>query len=92
MPVSNHDVFKRGHTAVITGASSGIGRSAALECALKGMNVWMIDIDEKDLKQAKAFVKSKVGKSYLDQVSYYRIKYFILIHFAPCLLTGTEFY
>lgn len=67
MPVSNHDVFKRGHTAVITGASSGIGRSAALECALKGMNVWMIDIDEKDLKQAKAFVKSKVGKSYLDQ-------------------------
>jgi short-subunit dehydrogenase len=69
MIVSNYDVFQIGHTAVITGASSGIGRAAAFECALKGMNVWMIDIDEADLKETKAAVKDKVGTSYHNQVS-----------------------
>lgn len=42
-------VLQPGNTAVITGASSGIGRAAALYCSEKGMNVWMIDIDTDEL-------------------------------------------
>eukprot|EP00483_Globobulimina_turgida_P012329 UN12352 len=52
-------VLKGGNTAVITGASSGIGRAAAIYCSSIGMNVWMIDIDEPELKQAKQLVISK---------------------------------
>jgi NAD(P)-dependent dehydrogenase (short-subunit alcohol dehydrogenase family) len=42
-------VLQAGNTAVITGASSGIGRAAALYCSEQGMNVWMIDIDTDEL-------------------------------------------
>jgi NAD(P)-dependent dehydrogenase (short-subunit alcohol dehydrogenase family) len=50
------DVVQEGNTAVITGASSGIGRATALSFAAKGMNVWMIDIDREELEAAKALV------------------------------------
>ena len=43
---------------MITGASSGIGRAAAIYCSSQGMNVWMIDIDGEDLKIAKELVLS----------------------------------
>ena len=57
--ITASDVLKAGHTAVITGASSGIGRAAALDFAAKGMNVWMLDIDAEDLELAKQLVASK---------------------------------
>ena len=52
-------VLKEGNTAVITGASSGIGRSCALTCASKGMNVWLVDIDKEELEAAKELVVQK---------------------------------
>eukprot|EP00486_Rosalina_sp_Unknown_P004717 CAMPEP_0201570630 /NCGR_PEP_ID=MMETSP0190_2-20130828/12962_1 /ASSEMBLY_ACC=CAM_ASM_000263 /TAXON_ID=37353 /ORGANISM="Rosalina sp." /LENGTH=331 /DNA_ID=CAMNT_0047994355 /DNA_START=36 /DNA_END=1031 /DNA_ORIENTATION=- len=52
-------ILKAGNTAVITGASSGIGRAAALYCSSIGMNAWMVDIDEEELKLAKELVVSK---------------------------------
>jgi len=54
-------ILKKGNTAVITGASSGIGRAAAVYCASQGMNVWMVDIDEKELKTAQEMVASKAA-------------------------------
>lgn len=46
------DIFAPGKTAVITGASSGIGKAAAIMCASKGMNVFLVDIDQEDLPHA----------------------------------------
>jgi len=54
--MSTSQYFKAGATAVITGASSGIGRAAALICATKGMHVFLVDIDEEDLSVAKKLV------------------------------------
>eukprot|EP00957_Ditylum_brightwellii_P090070 6859521-Ditylum_brightwellii.AAC.1 len=53
---SNEDIFSPGNTAVITGASSGIGRATAIMCASKGMNVWLVDVDEEELKGAVEMV------------------------------------
>lgn len=39
----------QGKTTVITGAGSGIGRSAAFSAAQRGMNLVLADINEKDL-------------------------------------------
>ena len=52
------EIFTFGHTAVITGSSSGIGRAAAVMCAEKGMNVYMADIDRVDLEEAVEHVKA----------------------------------
>ena len=57
--VTASSILKEGNTAVITGASSGIGRAMAIECSTRGMNVWMIDIDKEELEVALDMVKSK---------------------------------
>ena len=62
-------VLKSGNTAVITGASSGIGRAACIYCATQGMNVWMLDIDAEELKAAHALVTSKAANKQQKIVS-----------------------
>lgn len=52
-------ILKEGNTAVITGASSGIGRAAAMYCASQGMKIWMADIDEEELAAARDLVECK---------------------------------
>ena len=56
-------ILKNGNTAVITGASSGIGRAAAMHCASKGMNVWLVDIDADELAAAKTLVEQQAPSS-----------------------------
>jgi NAD(P)-dependent dehydrogenase (short-subunit alcohol dehydrogenase family) len=57
---SLRDLMKTGYTAVVTGASSGIGRAACLRFASVGMNVFMVDIDAKDLAVAQKLCKAQV--------------------------------
>lgn len=60
--ITASQIFVEGNTAVITGASSGIGRATALTCAEKGMHVWLVDIDEEELEVAKELCISKCTK------------------------------
>ena len=48
----------KGKVAVITGASSGIGRALAQRCAKEGMKVVIADIDKKALAQAEKDLKA----------------------------------
>ncbi len=40
-----------GKKALVTGAASGIGRSIAIALAEEGVDVWLLDIDEKGLRE-----------------------------------------
>lgn len=53
------ELMQPGNTAVVTGASSGIGKSACMKFASSGMNVWMIDIDATELALAQKIVKEQ---------------------------------
>jgi NAD(P)-dependent dehydrogenase (short-subunit alcohol dehydrogenase family) len=55
-------LMKPGFTAVVTGASSGIGRAACLAFAKAGMNVWLLDIDAEELMLAQRLVKEVAHK------------------------------
>lgn len=57
------EILKDGNTAVITGASSGIGRAAGMYCASKGMHVWLVDIDGDELALAKDVVAKQAPSS-----------------------------
>jgi NAD(P)-dependent dehydrogenase (short-subunit alcohol dehydrogenase family) len=61
------EFMQHGYTAVVTGASSGIGRSACMKFASSGMNVWMIDVDATELSLAQKDTKEKYAK-YDDQL------------------------
>lgn len=52
MPSDFHPVFRRGATALITGAASGIGLAAAKLCHSRGMNLVLVDINETALNEA----------------------------------------
>jgi NAD(P)-dependent dehydrogenase (short-subunit alcohol dehydrogenase family) len=51
------ELIKPGNVAVVTGASSGIGRAACLRFAQSGMTVWMVDVDEAELGLAHQLVQ-----------------------------------
>ena len=61
MSTSTSQYFKPGATACVTGASSGIGRAAALMCAAKGMHVFLVDVDVEDLETAKKLVVERAS-------------------------------
>lgn len=56
------DLMQKGYTAVVTGASSGIGKAACLQFAAEGMNVFMIDNDAKELAITQKICKAKVAR------------------------------
>ena len=56
-------LLKAGNVAVVTGASSGIGRAASLFFAEKGLDVWMVDIDAEELALAKDLVQSNASNA-----------------------------
>jgi NAD(P)-dependent dehydrogenase (short-subunit alcohol dehydrogenase family) len=56
-PPSLTDLIQPLRTAVVTGASSGIGKAACIKFAAAGMHVWMIDIDAHELGAAQKCVK-----------------------------------
>jgi len=51
----------KGHTAVFTGSSRGIGRTTAEEFAKRGVNIVIVDIDEERAKQSAEEIKSQFG-------------------------------
>ena len=67
MSLELSNIFCKNNSAVITGASSGIGRAASIKCAKHGMNVWMLDIDSDDLSKAVQIVKSHATNDQLIQ-------------------------
>ena len=58
MTITLTQLMKHGHTAVVTGASSGIGRAACQAFASAGMHVWMLDVDAPELTRAQKMCKS----------------------------------
>jgi NAD(P)-dependent dehydrogenase (short-subunit alcohol dehydrogenase family) len=57
-----HPALAEGRTAVITGAASGIGLSAAERCADFGMKVAMADVNQAVLETAVATVARRAGR------------------------------
>ena len=59
----SQQVFREGNTAVITGASSGIGKGMAKYCASQSMIVYMLDNDEPMLSTSSQQIQSEFPKA-----------------------------
>jgi 17beta-estradiol 17-dehydrogenase / very-long-chain 3-oxoacyl-CoA reductase len=50
-----------GAWAVVTGPTSGIGRSMAIELARRGLNLILLDLDAANLKETSDVIRSRHG-------------------------------
>lgn len=57
----------QGKSAFITGASSGIGRTAAIELAKRGACVFIADINEEGGRETVAMIKENGGESHFQR-------------------------
>lgn len=55
-----HSVFKKGNTALITGAASGIGLAVAHLCHGHGMKLALVDVNAEQLIKAKDSFGSQI--------------------------------
>jgi len=67
-PLADDDAYYRNKIAVITGASSGIGRAIAMELAIRGAKVVLASRNEKKLVELKAIIESQGGYASVFQV------------------------
>jgi len=58
----------QGKTALITGAASGIGRATAIELALRGVDMFLADIDEKGLAGVRSEIEANGGHCQIMRV------------------------
>lgn len=58
MSGNHHPVFRKGATALISGAASGIGLATAQFCYSRGMNLVLLDVHEHSLLQATSQLPS----------------------------------
>ncbi|MDA7950996.1 MAG: SDR family NAD(P)-dependent oxidoreductase [Pirellulaceae bacterium] len=65
----------RGKKALLTGAASGIGYALALELAMAGADLYLLDIDEEGLKKVKKEILSTTD---------------VEVHILPCDLSDEE--
>lgn len=61
-------MFTTETVAVVTGASSGIGRAAALELAKKGAKICLMDLKEENAESVEKEIKANGGQAFIADV------------------------